>query len=167
MRIEELDGKLEVVDFNEFQAYRIACTIEKDGVQFYEKLLSKIERPELKETFEYLIREEKEHVKFFENCLNQLREKNEELSEDDDLLSSIDFGIFRPFKDETELEKIINDIPKVLSLGVIIENKTISFYKACMENVSSDNTKKELANIVAEETKHKEKLLEIVDSLSV
>ena len=78
MRIEELDGKLEVVDFNEFQAYRIACTIEKDGVQFYEKLLSKIERPELKETFEYLIREEKEHVKFFEGLMNQIDDGNEQ-----------------------------------------------------------------------------------------
>lgn len=165
MRIEELDGRFEVVDFTEFEGYRIACAIEKDGQRFYEKLLAKITKPELKEVFEYLIREEKEHVKFFENCLDELRKDNEDLTEDDDLLSSIDFGIFHPFKDETELEEIINDIQKVLSIGIVIENKTISFYKACMENISNDNAKNELASIIAEETKHKNKLLEISETL--
>jgi rubrerythrin len=72
----------------------------------------------------------------------------------------MDFGIFKPDQGSLELENISDNILKVLRLGVSVEDKSIKFYGACQENVSSQDTKRELANIIAEEKKHKDLLLE-------
>ena len=37
MKIVEQDGKLAITDFNEEEAYEIACNIEKEGIKFYKK----------------------------------------------------------------------------------------------------------------------------------
>ncbi len=42
MKIEEREGKLVIVDFNELEAYKVASKIEKDGIRFYDNLIQKI-----------------------------------------------------------------------------------------------------------------------------
>ena len=75
----------------------------------------------------------------------------------------MDFGIFKPYKDVEELENIVTDIDRALKLGIIVEDKSIQFYKLCFNNISSEKAKKELEFIIKEEKKHKSLLQSILN----
>jgi rubrerythrin len=154
-----------IVDFNEFDAFRIACKIEKDGILFYTQLASSIKIPEPKEILEFLLEEEKKHLKIFEEHLGRLRQVKEDVGEDNDLLTSMDFGVFQPYQGLKDLGDIMTNIPKALRLGLMIEDKSIKFYVACSFEVSMKETKEELLNIIAEEKRHKSLLERIIGTL--
>ena len=158
MKIQEKKDTLVIVDFDEFEAYRIACKIEQDGLQFYEKLAGKAENSGVSQTLNFLLGEERKHLKFFEDSLSRIRNEKEDSAEDNDLLTSMDFGIFQPYQSIAELEDTVKDMPKALRLGVAIEDKSIKFYQACSGNISSAETKNGLALIIGEERKHKDLL---------
>lgn len=162
MKIEEKDGKLVIVDFNQTEAYKIACKVEKDGILFYEKLKGKVKKPEIIETLDFLISEEKKHLKYFEDCLYEAREKQEDYFEDDDLLNYLDFGVFEPYNSIDEMENILSDLDKALRLGIAVEKKSVKFYQLCQENVSSSDAKDGLGRIIKEEERHKELLENIL-----
>lgn len=145
MRIEEKEGNLVITDFNELEAYKIACKIEADGIDFYKS----------KEVFNFLLAEEQKHLKLFNELLFKLKEGREDSFEGDDLLSTIDYGIFMPVKK-------INSPREALQLGIIIEDRSIKFYEFCKDRVSSNTAKKEISNIISEEHKHKELLEEML-----
>jgi rubrerythrin len=94
--IQDREDKLVIVDFDEFEAYRIACKIEKDGLWFYEKLASRTKNTEVGQTLKFLLGEEIKHLQFFEDSLSRLRRDKEDTAEDNDLLTSMDFDIFQP-----------------------------------------------------------------------
>jgi len=98
MKIEDKEGKLVVVDFDEFEAYRIAVKVEYDGIRFYDVFALSVDDPELKRVVGVLLAEERKHLAFFEGCIDRLRREKDDLSEDDSLLNSMDFGIFEPYQ---------------------------------------------------------------------
>jgi len=155
MKIEERNGRLTAVDFDEIDAYKIACAVEKEGIWFYQKLKDKIDKPRAKEVLSFLIEEERKHLRLFEEQLFKVRAGKEDDFEDDSLLSSMDFGIFKPYKDVEELENVLTDINRALKLAIIIEDKSIKFYELCRDNVSQEVARQELENIIEEEKEHK------------
>jgi len=159
MRIEEKDGNLAIVDFDEVEAYKIARKIEKDGIEFYRRLLAKTTQAKAKDALKFLLEEEKGHLEFFEDRLQELEQKAGELTEDDDLLGSLDYGIFWPYQNIEELENIVDDPRKALKLGLVIEDKSLKFYQSCQGKVTSPEVREEIANIIREESRHK-KILE-------
>ena len=155
MKIEEKEGHLIITNFNELEAYEIACRIEKDGRSFYEELLKKTLNQPLKETLEFLIKDEENHLKFFEAQIVRLRTQQDKDQEENDLLNSLDYGVFSLYQSAEQIEAIINNPRKVLSLGLAVEKKSIDFYEKCKEKVFSLNTKVELQRIIDEEKKHR------------
>ena len=155
MRIEEKGGDLVIVDFNEFEAFKIARRIETDGIHFYQKLLERSSDEKVKETLPFLLDEEKGHQLQFEKLLSELEQKKEDEFEEEGLLSGFDYGIFQPYQDIDQLDKILDTPSKALKLGFIVEDKTIKFYEVCKEHVMSDETKKAFDRIIEEEKKHK------------
>ncbi len=162
MKIEEKHGQFVITDFNEFEAYRIAAKIEKDGVWFYGKLLECASDEATKNALNFLIEEERKHLKFFEECLGKLRQEKEDASEESDLLTSMDFGIFQPYQGMDEVCKVAGDRKKALSLGILVEDKSISFYEACKTHVKSSETKEALEKIIADEQNHKKELEKVL-----
>lgn len=158
MRIEEKNGNLVVTDFNDLEAFKIARAVEKDGIEFYAKLVTRVPEGEPKNVLAFLIGEEKKHLRLFEGLMFKLSEGKQDPFEEDDLLGSMDFGIFRPYKDINELENILESPKKALRLGLIIEDKSIRFYELCKMRVSGADTKKVLDEIIQEEWKHKQLL---------
>jgi rubrerythrin len=158
MKIEEKGSKLVVVDFDEFDAYRISCKIEKDGIRFYRKLSESVNNAEAKNILEFLMDEEKKHLRFFEDCIASLRESGEDESEDDDLISEIDFGVLQPYQGIIELEKAMTDVQKGLRLGIVVEEKSIQFYGACQQEISAADAKMQIGRIIEEEKRHKDLL---------
>jgi len=155
MRIEEKEGKLIITDFDELEAYEIASAIEKEGIRFYTELKNQQKDNNVKEMLEFMVQDEKNHLKFFESARIDLEAKLERPDEDNDLAGSMNFGIFQPYKSIENLNDVINDNKKALKLGLVSEKKAINFYHECKNRVSSQETKKELEKIIFEERKHK------------
>jgi rubrerythrin len=155
MKIEEKQGKFIITSFDEFEAYRIACKIEQDGIRFYGLLAQTSKDAEAKKIFAFLLEEEKKHLAFFERNLSRLRQAREDRYEDDDLVRSMDFGIFKPYQGMEGLNSIVTDIKKALALGIVVEDKSIRFYQACRDDSVPATIKRELERIIEEEKKHK------------
>lgn len=155
MKIEEKKGKLLITDFDEFEAYRIAVAIEKDGIQFYEKLRESSLGPKVKGALEFLKKEEARHLSIFEQLLQEMRDRGADSSEDNDILSGMHFGIFEPYRNIQDLHSALKSTEQAIKLGLIIEKKSIAFYQACKDKVSSGKVVDELARIIKQEERHK------------
>ena len=129
MKIEEKGADLVITDFSELETYKIAIKIEKDGISFYENLIKDEKHINAKQELEFLLQDEKKHLKTFEKHLYELREKENDNFETDDLLDYMDYGIFHPYQDIKDLSEILNDEKKALRLGIALEDKSIKFYK--------------------------------------
>lgn len=165
MKIEEKNGEFLITDFNEIEAYKIARKIEEDGIGFYEGILASEKDEGVSGELRFLIQEEKEHLKFFEWCLFEARQKIEDGFEEDDVLNYMNYGIFEPYRHIAGLADKIDDEKKALRLGIAIEEKSIKFYKACRAEVSSPDAKKELSNIIEEEKRHKTRFEDMLSRL--
>jgi len=162
MKIQDKNGKLDIVDFNELEAYKIASKIEQDGIAFYENLVNGVKDAGAKEKLKYLLSEEKKHLGFFQGCLSKVQEKIDDGFEEDDLLKYMDYGVFQPYEHMQQMKDIIDDLDKALDIGIIVEDRTVKFYQACKEAISAPQAKKELQNIIDEEERHKALLLKML-----
>jgi len=165
MRIEEKSGDLVITDFNEREAFTIASKIERDGIHFYEKLAERVTSKRVRDTLNVLAIQEHDHIEFFEGELFKLRDQEHDPFEEDDLLTSIDYGIFQPYQSIEELEKVLDAPRKALHMGIVIEEKSIRFYESCSGRVSSRGTKAGLVRIIEEEREHKRLLEDMLDNL--
>jgi rubrerythrin len=57
---------------DELEAFKIAMQMEKEGIDFYRKLLTEAKTEKEKTLFQKLIREEEQHFAIFENTYNFL-----------------------------------------------------------------------------------------------
>lgn len=162
MKLAIENNEIVISDFSAIEAYKIACAIEKDGLSFYKRLREDERNVEVMQSLDFLIDEENRHLAVFEARLAELRNQSEEDFEDDDLFACIDYGIFEPYENIDNLAEYLDDISKALRLGIKSEDKAISFYKACLKDVSSSEAKEELEKIIKEEIKHKKILEEIL-----
>jgi len=165
MKIENKNNTLVITDFDEIEAYIIACKIEEDGIHFYKKMRERERSPEVIKIIDFLIKEEQKHLKLFTSRLYELRENSDNDYDENDLLTSADYGIFKPYNDAEGLEKAINNEKRALSLGVIIENKSIEYYTVLLKSVSDKKAKSEIANIIEEEKHHKELLESLIKKI--
>ncbi|MBI4845586.1 MAG: hypothetical protein HY810_03815 [Candidatus Omnitrophica bacterium] len=155
MKIEDRKGELVITDFAEQEVYQIASKIEKDGIWFYQKVMEKVKNEYAREILKVLIDEEKKHLKLFEEFLSIAREHGSDDNEDNDLLDSMDYGIFQPFQGMPNIGELIVNTDKALKLAVIAEEKSIKFYSACLGKISSKKTIMGLTAVIEEEKKHK------------
>ena len=61
---------------------------------------------------------------------------------------------------------IVRDAKKALKLGLLAETRSIGFYQACLDKVSSSASKEQLRHIIEEEKKHHRMLEERLKGLS-
>jgi rubrerythrin len=109
----------------------------------------------MKEALQFLVGEERRHLKLFEGLLGELRKEAEDAFEEDSLFDSFDYGIFVPYQTMEDLDKVLTSPDKAIRLGVVVEDKSIKFYRSCLKKISAARLKRELTKIIAEETKHK------------
>ena len=159
MRIEEKNGDLVIVDFNQLEAFKIASKIEKDGINFYGRLAERVASARARDTLNLLASQERDHLEFFDGELSKIRELREDGFEEDDLLSGVDYGIFQPYRSMGELEEALDSPRKVIRMGIAIEEKSVRFYESCMRRISSHETREGVVGIIKEEREHK-RLLE-------
>ncbi len=159
MKVEKKEDKYIITDFDEFQAYKIASKVERDGMNFYTYLSINSDKQEIKEIFQFLADQERRHLRLFKGFLDGLQSDDQYVAQDSGLLNTfnlMDTGIFKPLH-VLEKEAKGMDAAHCIQLALEAEIGSINFYLACLENVPA-KTEKELLNIIEEEKKHKSML---------
>jgi rubrerythrin len=153
MKIKDTGEGIQIYDFNTIETLKIARKLEKEGIRFYETLLEKTKDPTVKEVFRYLLNEETDHLRLFEKLLE--REDSEALDDDgEDMLDSVDDGVFVFPQDDDWAA----DFDTAIQLGIAIEKRSLAFYLEVVKYTESEESKKTLKKIIAEEKKHWEEL---------
>ncbi|MDO9492131.1 ferritin family protein [Acetobacterium sp.] len=76
----EFKNKFEKIP-NQLDVYRMALQMEKDSIELYEKFFKETTDEQTKKLFGYLVKQEENHFKIFDNLIN-LVERPEEWVED-------------------------------------------------------------------------------------
>jgi rubrerythrin len=153
MRIKDTGEEIQVYDFNAVESFKIARKLEKEGIDFYKKLLGTIKDPKVKEVLIYLLNEENDHLQLFEKMIES--EDPEALDDsEEDILDIVDTGVFTLPKDK----ELAADLDKALQFGINIEKKSLAFYLEIMKYTEREEGKNALKKIIGEEKKHWEEL---------
>jgi rubrerythrin len=142
-----------------------ALEMEEKGYRFYTDMAKKIENDVTKKTFEFLSKNEAEHIKniksFYENMAAKgefpelvLGKAGEKMEEDLDIFA----------KSIKELREKIkpNDADKeALEFAMDFENSGYAYYKKFLEESRDENLNKLLKFLLGEEDKHCRALMEI------
>ncbi|MDD4879360.1 MAG: ferritin family protein [Candidatus Omnitrophica bacterium] len=154
MRIEYKDDEIIISDFKPLEAYKIARRLEAEGINFYSLFLSSVDDVEAEKSVYSLLTEERNHLKLF-------NQKVEELSgpfDENSIVDEIDTRVFSPLGESIDLAAVIKDGEKAIELGILFEKRSISFFKACLGKTSDAPAKKAFEDIIKEEEKHLESL---------
>jgi len=154
VKIDYNKGQIEISDFNSLEAYKIARKMEKDGIDFYQKLQAQNFSPEVSRALGFLLQEEKRHLKLFEDKIFELQKDSADGFEEEALVDFIDSKVFAPFDSLKNLDKYLTEKAKALKLGVAIEKNSVGFYQACLNNLSTSAAKKDLEFLIKEENAH-------------
>jgi len=153
MKIKDTGQGIQIYDFNSVESFKIARKLEEDGINFYSKLLGSMKDSRVREVLLYLLGEEKEHLKIFEEMLRH--EDPEALDErEGEIVDSMDTGVFAFPKDE----EVASDFDKTLQLGIALEKRSLAFYLEVVKYTESEEGKDALKKIIAEEKRHWEEL---------
>jgi rubrerythrin len=124
-------------------------------------MLSDVEDDGLKEGLQFLLSQEKEHLRLFENRIEELGRTSEDGFEGDDIADYMDSNVFTLFADNEELKSIVKDREKAIGFGKIIEKRSISFYEGCVENTNDQQVRTAFEGLVEIERQHLKKLEEL------
>lgn len=153
MKARRTDEGIQIYDFNATEALMIARKLEREGIDFYNKFLETVNDPKIKEVLRYLLDEEKEHLKLFEQMLER---ENPEWIEDDkeSVFDDVDDDVFALPRSR----EFVNDIDQVVQLGIDIEKRSLAFYLEIAKHTTSEEGKGVLKKIIEEEKNHWEEL---------
>jgi len=158
MKVEYRGDEVVISDFSQLEAYKMARRLEMEGINFYNLLKSASRDPGTKAAIDALLAEEHKHLKFFEA-------KAEELAgpfEEDSVVDEVDTGVFSSLGEPGYLSVVVNDRVKAIELGVLFENRSASFFEACMASASDLSAKGAFSDVIKEERGHAESLKELL-----
>ncbi len=154
MKIDYKGDEIIISDFKPLEAYKIARRLEAEGINFYSLFLSSVDDVEAEKAVYSLLTEERKHLKFF-------NQKVEELSgpfDENSIVDEIDTRVFGALGESVDLADIIKDEKKAIELGIFFEKRSVSFFKACLVKTTDAPAKKAFEDIIKEEEKHLESL---------
>lgn len=159
MNIKRENGKIIIIDFNEVQVFSIAMKIEKEGIGVYNYLARESKKKELNDIFEYLYGQEKIHYGYFKERYDVLYQEAEESpvsKSDQQLIDLMDLNIFPSYAEMEKMLQAEEGTEEIIRTAIQVEQASIDFYSACLNETESPETKKELEKIIHEEKRHKE-----------
>jgi rubrerythrin len=132
--------------------------MEQDGRNYYREVAQRCEDEWLKGIFEFLALEENKHYNIFNNMKNKVRELE---------FSNIDrekcLNIFQT-KSKEELLKSLSQVQtEIYIVAAEDEKKSISLYEKMLEEVETEEERKQLLSIIEEEKKHLKFMEEIIE----
>ena len=153
MKVKDTGSGIQIYDFTAAEAYAIACTLEREGIRFYQLLMEKTADPQARQIVNYLLNSETEHLRIFEKLLENEEDEDSE-DDEDDLIGSVDNGVFAVPDSEVHAA----DFERALELGIIVEKRSLAFYLEVAKHTASREGKDALRKVIEEERQHWEEL---------
>lgn len=152
MKIEYKGDEIVISDFKPVEAYKIARRLEVEGISFYNLFLSAsaASSDDIRKAIESLLAEERKHLKFF-------NQKVEELAgpfEADSVVDEVDTKVFGTYGESADLVSIVKDRKKAFQVGMLFEKRSINFFKICIDKTTDTSTKNAFEDVIKEEEKH-------------
>jgi len=158
--MEKTDTKTRFENINLYEAYCLALTIDEERKEFYENLAGKIKNTRVKNELLFLRDEEEKRAAYFEERIEDFEEDKEVLGACDPekkLYIWVENEIIKPFQEGRNLKPLDNGT-KALLLGRELQEKTISFYQELINHEKDPHQRAELADILDQEKKYRNKL---------
>jgi len=142
---------MEMENASIYEVLQLAINFEEEGIKFYKNWATKAQG-NVKETLNKLSMDEVEHLYFFKELYDDLKEKPEVgyLFDEEvkayfkDYVNSAGFN-----RKQVKLDSIKDAVEE----GILTEKKSIDYYQFLLEH-SRENTKEMLAKIIIEEEGH-------------
>ena len=148
-----------VFSINELVTF--AIEIENEGIQFYKALSEKATDTVLKETYDFLVKEEVKHKAIFEALVESIDVSGDSLDSSGEyhqyLRALVEEVVFE--KDDKEISRLIDDA-EVLQYAISQEQKSILFYLE-MKQYVPERDRHTLDKIIEEERWHVVKLVDL------
>jgi rubrerythrin len=145
------EGKITVTDFSSVQTYKIAVKMEKDGIQFYTDLLKSVKDKGAQAEIRFLIGQEEEHLKTFDELLRRQKESAGDSFEEDDIVDYLEAHVFSIPVDKG---KAMDHRHTAFEEAMNMEKRSIVFYESCLFHVRETEARKAFKNVLEEERKH-------------
>jgi len=158
MKIDFSGDEIKIYDFDELEAYRIACKMEADGIYFYSRMLEEMLKPQMIEVLELLLGEERNHLKHFEEKLEEVEPKYDVEEEGETLADIVDSKVFDILHDPERVADILCTPQEAVRMGIEVEKRSIAFYRQILKNTSDRTGQTTLQKLVQEEQAHLKRL---------
>ena len=158
MKVDFSGDEIKVYDFDELEAFRIGRKLERDGVYYYSRMKDEVISPEISEVIEMLIADEKQHLRMFEEKVENLCREREILDEDETLADIIDSRVMDILKDSEQIANILCNPQEALRLGISTEKRSIAFYNELLQNTRGESGRAAIEQLIEEEEEHLDKL---------
>lgn len=158
---------MEKIPFSISEILDIAIQSEENGIDFYTKIAEKFKSSSLKEIFEFMIKEEKNHKKFFQKLFLSINSREPTGVFTDEYFSYLNAMVKeRLFSNNSVIDVTANVKNKddAVNIGIQAEKDSILFYEAFCDTLP-EREKKFLLKIISEEKCHLRKLLVLKNSL--
>lgn len=152
--------------FNDVEAMKIACNLERGGLKFYLAVAKKAKDPNVKRAFERLAKDEKAHVQVFEELQQKLLdEPRKEAYFDSEELDAYMARLIEThvFADDSLVARLADQVQsdiEALGVGMRAERDTLLFYQDLLGFTDSKAAREALQRIIGEERRHLVELAE-------
>ncbi|MEE9165724.1 MAG: FAD-dependent oxidoreductase [Nitrospinota bacterium] len=145
--------------YSGYEIIKIAMEGEKDGINFYRKMLENTSSPKAKEVFQYLCHEEEKHWEHLENnLLPDFRNGKIDLKDEELVVAYLKRVNKAEILPEGEdIEKITDGLThdfEAVRVAIDIEKKAVLFYEKMFEATRESEGKEVLKKIVDQEKNH-------------
>lgn len=146
--------------FNDVEAAKIACTMERNGLAFYTKMAAKTKDPNVRRMFEQLAADEKEHVALFDELQQKLLDEPRSQSyldhEDLDAYMKrlVETHVFADAGGVARLADQAESDIEALAVGMRAERDTMLFYQEIAGLTDSKAAREAFQKIIDEERRH-------------
>ena len=134
MKVDFSNDEIKIYDFDELEAYQVARKLERDGAYYYSRLREEAPNPEIREVIDMLISDEKEHLRLFEEKIEELCRERKVIDEEDTLADIVDSRVMDILKDSAMIANILCDTQEALRVGISAEKRSIAFYEHLLQN---------------------------------
>lgn len=158
MKVDFSGDEIRIFDFDQLEAYRIARKMEEDGIYYYSRMKEETLKPEIRDVVEMLLADERNHLRLFEQKVEELAQERGIPDEGEDLVDIVDSKVMDVLKESGRVADILCNPQEAIRLGISVEQRSIAFYQRMLEHTRDTSGKAALKDLIEEERDHIRKL---------
>lgn len=158
---------MEKIPFSISEILDIAIQAEENGIDFYTKVAEKFKSSSLKEIFEFMIKEEENHKKFFQKLFLSVGTREPIGAFTDEYFSYLNAIVKEQLFSKSSVIDVTANVKNkddAVNIGIKSEKDSILFYEAFCDTLP-ERERKFLLKIISEEKSHLRKLLVLKNNL--